>query len=133
MDAPGNLYGTSSTGGAGGGGTAWELGPSDGGWTFQLLYSFPGPGKGPFGPLTMDAASNLYGTTLGGGAFGEGSVFELSPSQGSWVYRSLHDFTGGNDGRAPYGRLVFDENGNLYGTAEWGGSSDYGTIWEITP
>jgi uncharacterized repeat protein (TIGR03803 family) len=81
----------------------------------------------------MDTAGNLYGTTLGGGTFGEGSVFKLSPSQGGWVYTSLHDFTGGSDGRAPYGHLVVDVNGNLYGTAGWGGSAGYGTIWEITP
>jgi len=138
MDAAGNLYGTSSVGGSSGfgtagGGTVWELSPSDGSWTFTVLYTFPGPGKGPFSPLLMDTTGNLYGTTLGGGAYQQGSVFKLTPSGGGWTYTTLHDFTGGNDGRSPYGHLIFDSNGNLYGTAGWGGSDGGGVVWQIAP
>jgi len=133
MDATGNLYGTSSVGGSGGGGIVWELTPSDGSWIISVLYSFPGPGKGPFSPLLMDPAGNLYGTTLGGGSYGKGSIFELTHSNGGWTYSSLHDFTAGSDGRSPYGHLIFDSSGNLYGTAGWGGSNDSGVVWEITP
>jgi uncharacterized repeat protein (TIGR03803 family) len=137
-DASGNLYGTTSVGGSGGGGTAFggtvfELTPSQGDWVFTVLYSFPGPGKGPFSPLLMDATGNLYGTTLGGGAHQQGSVFKLTHSNGNWTYTSLHDFTGGSDGRALYGHLLLDANGNLYGTAGWGGTTGNGVVWEITP
>jgi len=81
----------------------------------------------------MDASGNLDGTTLGGGAFQQGSVFKLTHSNGSWTYTALHDFTSGNDGRSPYGQLIFDAAGNLYGTAGWGGSDGKGVVWEITP
>ncbi|MGC2112751.1 MAG: choice-of-anchor tandem repeat GloVer-containing protein [Candidatus Korobacteraceae bacterium] len=134
MDPIGNLYGTTSSGGSGGGGTVFELTPSQGGWVFNLIYSFTGPNYvGSFGGLTMDAAGNLYGTTLGGGAFQQGSVFKLTHSNGTWTYTALHDFTAGNDGRSPYGQLIFDAAGNLYGTAGWGGSNGKGLVWEITP
>jgi uncharacterized repeat protein (TIGR03803 family) len=134
LDTAGNLYGTTSSGGSGGGGTVFELTPSQGGWVFTLIYSFAGPNYvGPFGGLTMDATGNLYGTTLGGGAFQHGSVFKLTHSSSGWTYAALHDFTAGNDGRSPYGQLILDANGNLYGTAGWGGSNGYGVVWEITP
>jgi uncharacterized repeat protein (TIGR03803 family) len=87
----------------------------------------------------MDAAGNLYGTTTNGdGAYGYGSVFKLTPSSGGWTYTSLHDFTGGSDGGFPASNVVFDRNGNLYGTASSGGLSGCGPlgcglVWEITP
>jgi uncharacterized repeat protein (TIGR03803 family) len=133
MDSAGNLYGTTSVGGPGVGGTVWELSPSGSGWNFSVIYSFPGSTFGPFSPVLMDAAGNLYGTTLAGGAFQQGSVFKLTHSDGGWTYTSLHDFTGDSDGRSPYGHLIFDASGNLYGTAGWGGSSGNGVVWEITP
>ena len=133
MDSVGNLYGTASVGESGVGGTVWELSSSAGSWNFSVIYSFPGSTFGPFGPVLMDAAGNLYGTTLAGGAFQQGSVFKLTHTDGSWNYTSLHDFSGANDGRSPYGHLIFDASGNLYGTAGWGGSSDNGVVWEITP
>ena len=132
-DAAGNLYGTTSSGGAGNGGTVFELSPSQNGWVFNILYSFNGPsGRGPFSPLLMDAAGNLYGTTLAGGAFQQGAVFKLTNSNGVWTYASVHDFSGGNDGRSPYGHLLLDADGNLYGTAGWGGANDDGVVWELT-
>lgn len=134
MDADGNLYGTTSNGGAGNGGTVFELMPSQNGWVFSVLYSLNGPpGRGPFGPVLIDSAGDLYGTTVAGGANQQGSVFKLTHSGGSWIYSTLHDFTGGNDGRAPYGHLILDTKGNLYGTAGWGGSGGNGVVWEITP
>jgi uncharacterized repeat protein (TIGR03803 family) len=133
MDAVGNLYGTTSVGAAGVGGTVWELSPSNGSWTFNLIYSFPGSTFGPFSPVLMDSSGDLYGTTLAGGAFQQGSVFKLTHTNGGWTYATLHDFSNGSDGRSPYGHLVLDGSGNLYGTAGWGGSSNAGVIWEITP
>ncbi len=134
LDAMGNVYGTTSFGGSGNGGTVFELSLTQQGWVFTVLYSLAGPiGRGPFSPLLMDSAGNLYGTTVSGGAYQQGSVFKLAQTGGGWTYTSLHDFTGGNDGRAPYGNLIFDASGNLYGTAGWGGSSGNGVVWEIAP
>lgn len=136
QDAAGNLYGTTTTDGANGGGTVFELSPSGGGWTFQTIYSFSGSAGqqvGPFDDLVMDSSGNLYGTTYLDGRYGWGNVFKLTPSGSGWTYSSLHDFTGGSDGAAPRCRLVFDSSGNLYGTASSGGTNSYGVVFEITP
>lgn len=133
FDASGNLYGTTSTGGAGGGGTVFKLTPSGGGsFTFTLLFSFTGSG-GPAATLTMDAAGNIYGTTTNDGAFGQGSVFKLTPSGGGFTFTSLHDFTGGTDGGRPFSNVIFDAAGNLYGTTLQGGADAAGVVFEITP
>jgi uncharacterized repeat protein (TIGR03803 family) len=138
-DPEGNLYTTASGGGWHNGGTAFELQVAGGSWNFQLLYDFGPGGSGvdPSGTMTMDTAGNLYGVTERGGASDGGAVFELSPSNGGWTYRSLHDFTGGSDGGNPFGNVTVDSNGNLYGTAASGGSqnchSGCGVVWEITP
>lgn len=132
FDGAGNLYGASSGGGSGGGGVVFELSPSNGSWMFQVLYAFAGTG-GPYASLTMDAAGNLYGTTIGDGAYGRGSVFKLAPSNDGWTYSSLHDFTGGSDGEDPISNVIFDASGNLYGTTQYGGTYGEGVVWEITP
>ncbi len=132
FDDRGHLYGTTAEGGLNGGGTAFDLTPSNGGWTLNTLSSFSG-GAGPVDTLLMDSAGTLYGTTVGAGAYGYGSVFKLSQSDGSWTYISLHDFTGGSDGAYPYGGVVLDANGNLYSTTSAGGSSGNGVVFEITP
>ncbi|MGB9253906.1 MAG: choice-of-anchor tandem repeat GloVer-containing protein [Candidatus Korobacteraceae bacterium] len=145
MDSASNLYGTTNFGGANSGGTVFELSPSGGGsWTFQLLYSLAYDGTfdfviyGPTGTLTMDASGSLYGTTFMDGAYSAGSVFKLTPQNGSWSYTSLHDFTAGFDGSNPFGNVVMDANGNVYGTAGQGGGNECnglscGDVWEITP
>lgn len=135
IDPLGNLYGTTSGFGVGGDGTAFELTPARGGWTFTTLYAFPGLGLygGPLDKLVMDAAGNLYGTTQGGGPYGAGRVFKLTLSPGGWTYTSLHDFTGGSDGGDQFGGLVFGANGNIYGATLYGGTYGYGVVWEITP
>ncbi len=139
FDPAGNLYGTTNAGGSQIGGTVFELSPSANGWTYKLLYSFTfgnlnGLG-GPTAALALDAAGNLYGTTSSEGAYGYGSVFKLTPGTNGWIYTSLHDFTGGTDGWMLVSTVtpVFDANGNLYGTTSGGGTTDYGTVWEITP
>jgi len=130
LDTAGNLYGATSEHGTGNGGTAFELTAANGGWSFGLLYSFAG--CGPEASLTFDQAGNLYGTTLCGGANGQGAVFRLTPSNGIWTYTSLHDFAG-PDGAFPVSNVVFDANGNLYGTASEGGADGYGVVFQITP
>ena len=135
FDSSGNLYGTTTSKGQGGGGTAFKLTPRQNGtWAFSLLYAFAGQdGGGPQASLAMDAAGNLYGTTYKDGAYGSGSAFRLTPSNGSWVYTDLHDFTLGSDGAQPIGNLVLDADGNLYGTAFAAGGFGYGVVFEITP
>jgi uncharacterized repeat protein (TIGR03803 family) len=136
LDPAGNLYGATQYGGSGGGGTAFELSPSGGGWTYTVLYSFIGSGgghaKGPVADLVMDAGGNLYGTTGGDGIYRFGSVFKLTHGGGGWTYTSLHDFTGGSDGLLPRSNLVFDGSGNLYSTA-YGGVDGNGVVFQITP
>jgi uncharacterized repeat protein (TIGR03803 family) len=139
FDAAGNLYGTTNAGGAAGGeGTVFELSPTGGGnWTETVLYSF-GPlpdGAEPWtGALTFDSAGNLYGTTAAGGTNRDGTVFELSPTAGGgWTEQVLHDFGNGTDGFEPFGGLIIDAAGNLYGTTTQGGLEGEGTVFELAP
>jgi uncharacterized repeat protein (TIGR03803 family) len=142
FDNAGNLYGTTSTGGSAGGGTVFELSPSGGGWTFNLVCSLRGAGhSGPQSALTLDSQGNLYGTTYLGGSHGGGSVFKASRNGNNWGCSDLHDFQVGSDGVSPIGGVALDSQGNLYGTTVSGGSqndfcageSGCGVVWEITP
>jgi len=142
-DAAGNLYGTTIGGGTAtcGCGTIFELSPPatvGGAWTEAVLYSFQGgniDGAGPSGTLIFDQQGNLYGTTVGGSEGDGGSVFELSPPAlgGSWVETVLWAFNGNDPkgGQNPYGKLVFDADGNLYGTTFYGGLHGAGTVFEL--
>ena len=132
FDGSGRLYGATTVGGANDGGTVFDLTLSDGNWEFAVDYAFVGNG-GPYADLVVDAAGNLYGTTLNDGRYSCGAVFKLTHSGSSWIYSSLHDFTCGTDGGFPWSNVVFDANGNLYGTASTGGTRDSGVVWEITP
>jgi uncharacterized repeat protein (TIGR03803 family) len=147
FDAEGNLYGTTSEGGENGFGTAFELSPGKGGaWTEKQLCTFtgqPGIGAAPAAGLIFDSEGNLYGTThQGGGPTNEGTVFELSPNGGAWTYKLLWSFAGGpSDGAQPYDTLIFDAQGNLYGTTLFGGPNGdsalggyfAGTVFELSP
>jgi uncharacterized repeat protein (TIGR03803 family) len=133
VDSAGNVYGSTITGGTGGGGTVFELSPSSGGFTYQTLYSFTGSTNcGPWGSMTLQNGS-LYGTSVCDGAFGQGNVFELTPSGNNWTYSSIYDFMDELDGAYPYCNITFDSSGNMFGTAFKGGSENEGTIWEISP
>src|SRR5256885_5137040 len=72
--------------------------------------------------LETDSAGNIYGTTVLGGDFGGGTVFQLSSTTNGWVHTVLYSFTGGADGGEPYKGVTLDREGNLYGTAVTGGS-----------
>ena len=138
LDMSGNLYGTTAAGGIHSKGTVFELSPREGGgWTETVLHSFGSgtDGASPYATLTFDGAGNLYGTTLDGGIHGRGTVFELSPRQGGeWSETVLHSFGSGTDGSQPYGELVFDAGGDLYGTTTGGGSTGIGgTVFELSP
>jgi uncharacterized repeat protein (TIGR03803 family) len=142
FDAAGDLYGTTSGGGAYGGGTVFALIPINAGgeWDEKVLYSFSynsnhTDGQSPNAGLVFDASGNLYGTTTWGGAYNHGTVFEMKPlAGGDWTERILLIFNaGGSDGQWPDAGLLFDAFGNLYGTTFEGGSSGVGTVFEITP
>jgi uncharacterized repeat protein (TIGR03803 family) len=112
-------------------GVVFELSPSGGGqWTYNILYGFCAQqgcadGRTPqYGSLVFDAAGNLYGTTQGGGSQNYGTVFELTPSGGSWTETVLHSFcsaTNCTDGEEPIGGVVLDAHGNIYGVTPGGG------------
>jgi uncharacterized repeat protein (TIGR03803 family) len=131
MDAKGNLYGTTYAGGAYGIGTVFELSPTG---TETILHSFAAhktDGAHPYARLVMDAKGSLYGTTVVGGAYGGGTVFEISAGGTETI---LHSFAKkGNDGYTPYAGLIMDALGNLYGTTWEGGARGYGTVFEVTP
>ncbi len=133
VDKAGNLYGGTFDGGVNGGGTVYELSTSGGSWTMNILYSFVGGYGGPYNKLALDAKGSLYGATEGEGANGFGLVFRLKPTNGDWEFTDLYDFADGNDGGEPYGGVAVDENGNVFGTADLGGSDNQGVIFEITP
>jgi uncharacterized repeat protein (TIGR03803 family) len=136
FDDAGNMYGTTFAGGANAG-TVFELSQNgDGTWTHRVIYSFHGgnvDGAHPYAGVTFDAVGNLYGTTSGGGSYGYGTVFQLTPNQdGSWTENVIHSFDK-EDGATPYAGVVFDAKGNLYGTAQSGGSQNSGTLFELSP
>ncbi len=138
-DSSGNhLYGTTYEGGADSNfGSVFELTNSGGTWTQTVIYSFLGPSNGdgayPFAGLALDASGNLYGTTYQGGASSQGTVFELINSGGTWKETVLHTFDdiSGDDGYYPYGALVLDTAGNLYGTTSNGGKFGVGTVFQL--
>lgn len=136
LDASGNLYGSTEVGGANHAGVVFELSrAAGGGWSETLLHTFSDgtDGFGPDSNLIFDSSGNLYGTTGGGGAYGLGIAFELTPSaSGAWTESILHTFGIFGDGSGPVG-LVFNANGNLYGTTEIGGVHGLGTVFEVTP
>jgi len=130
FDKSGNLYGAAESFGANGGGSIFELSPSQGGWTFNLLASPSGTG-GPVVALTVVSPTEIYGTNFFDGADSYGSVFRVTESGGKWTYKDLHDFTSGADGGYPGGGATLDAKGNLYGTTVLGGADKFGVIWEI--
>jgi len=145
FDGAGNLYGATTSGGAYGGGTVFQLVPKNDTWTENILYSFcrvngcP-DGGGPYAALIFDEDGNLYGTTSEGGPYNLGAVFRLAPENGTWTETVLHGFDR-KDGAYPAVGLIFDAAGNLYGTTARGGASGKtcaegkgcGTVFELTP
>ncbi len=162
----GNLYGTASNGGKmsgticsglGGCGVVFELTPPKSGtgpWTETPIYTFTGAngdGAVPYASLIFDSKGDLYGTTIGGGN-GDGhgnnqdwTVFELAPPSGGsgpWTETTLYSFTGDTDGGGPVANVIFDTNGNLYGTTVGGGTTSgvncgasvgCGVVFELSP
>ncbi len=145
----GILYGTTSLGGnpgcpAGMGcGTVYQLQPQPRAcqsalcpWTKTVVYRFTGgqDGANPaYGQLIFDHSGNIYGTTGGGGDLGSGVVYQRTRSSGEWQENVLHSFDGMGDGLEPQSGVVFDSQGNLYGTTVRGGAQGDGTVYELSP
>jgi uncharacterized repeat protein (TIGR03803 family) len=142
LDAAGSLYGTTYWGGGTNGyGVVFELTPNgDGSWTESVLHTFTNDRKEahqdglyPYAGLVFDLAGNLYGATERGGSYGYGTVFRLvANGDGSWTESLIHSFNG-YDGVGPEGSLIFDQQGNLYGTVGGGGNHERGAVFELIP
>jgi uncharacterized repeat protein (TIGR03803 family) len=132
LDAAGNLYGATLAGGKSGAGTVYKLSQNGGVWSETVLHNFTGQpdGKTPYATPILDDSGNLYGTTYTGGAHNQGSVYEIS-TQPSVTESVLYSFKGGTDGDEPFAGVIFDHNGNLYGTTSEGGTANYGTAYRL--
>jgi uncharacterized repeat protein (TIGR03803 family) len=132
IDAQGNLYGTTLTGGTSGavGGTVFKMSPpvSGGAWSFEVIHDFDiyDDGYAPSDSPILDSAGNAYGTA-------DYMVYELSPTNsGPWKESKLHSFDSyPMDGQSGLG-LIFDPYGNLFGTTVYGGVYAHGTVFEMT-
>jgi uncharacterized repeat protein (TIGR03803 family) len=136
LDKAGNVYGATSQGGSSTGcGVIFKLAPqADGKWKETILYDFPKLSQGCIAnTMAFDAKGNLWGTAQSGGASNNGVVFELTPQQsGKWKYQVVHQFNL-KDGSLPGSAVIFDSQGNLYGTTILGGPNYGGVAFEIAP
>lgn len=137
IDASGNVYGTTQSGGEYSSGVVYELAPSTSGWNFAVLYNFCAKsncsdGGSPWSsPIVDESSGNLYGSAF--------VSYELSPGDDGWIESVLHTFTGQN-GFFPQAAPIMDQAGSLYGTTRDGGGSSEcmaddgcGTVYELQP
>jgi uncharacterized repeat protein (TIGR03803 family) len=135
LDTAGNVYGTTQYGGTGtecsfNCGTVYQLMPSNGGWLEDVLVNFDiTNGFYPYDRLVIDDFGNLYGTTSGGGPYGSGVVYKLTPSGGEFTYSILYTFS---SYCSSYSGVAMDAAGNLFGVCPDGGAHQDGWIYELT-
>ncbi len=130
LDDAGNIFGTTYDGGLHRSGTIFKL---DTAGTYTVLHHFNGTtdGGNPDGELVWDEAGNLYSTNINGGNYDGGTVFRLDPAG---KLNALYNFKVGTDGYGAYAGLIRDAEGNLYGTAAYGGNcSSCGTVFRVDP
>jgi uncharacterized repeat protein (TIGR03803 family) len=136
VDRSGNVYGMTPTGGTYGAGTIYKLQPNAGSYTFQVIHTFTGGNDGSSGSagrMLLDHG-RLYGAATTGGTYGNGVVFELTPTTvGEWDFRTLYSFHGQPDGSFPYGALLRASSGKIYGTTYYGGRNGIGSVYELSP
>jgi hypothetical protein len=157
LDSAGNLYSTSQLGpedapncgvpNLNGCGTIFQLSPTPSGWNASIIYSFANgaDGRFPVAGLVADRAGDLYGVSSSGGTDNGGVVFQLSPSGGGWNYHQIYVLPDGDPQAAhcfvavntpgcsgPWGTLLMDSVGNLYGASYANGSHHYGNVFKLT-
>jgi uncharacterized repeat protein (TIGR03803 family) len=135
VDRNGNVYGTTPTGGKFSVGVVYQLTPGQAGWTFQVIHNFTGGADGAGGSagrLLIDSAGHLYGVCTVGGVTGFGTVYKLALVNGTWRFTTLYAFKDQPDGASPYGALILDRQGNLYGTTYYAGANDLGTVYRLS-
>jgi uncharacterized repeat protein (TIGR03803 family) len=125
----GNFYGTTYFGGTAGYGTVFKVTPTG---TETVLYSFAGgtDAANPYAGVIQGRDGNFYGTTYDGGATGHGTVYKITPSG---IETVLYSFAGGSDGANPQAGVIQGSDGNFYGATYVGGTSGFGTVFELTP
>jgi uncharacterized repeat protein (TIGR03803 family) len=136
VDQAGKIYGMTPTGGAYGLGTIYKIHQAGGAWKFKVIHSFTGGDDGATGSAgrMILRRGRLYGAATAGGAHGSGVIFELSPrGVGEWDFRTIYAFKGQPDGSFPYGALLFDPSGKIYGTTYYGGANGIGAVYELSP
>ena len=137
FDRHGNLYGMTPTGGEFGLGVIYRLSPDGtGNWTFSVIHAFTGglDGAAASSGRLLLRSGYLYGVTTVGGANGKGTVFRLVPGPpGAWTLQTLYSFKGTPDGALPYGALVRDTAGRLYGMTYYEGANGFGAVYQLTP
>jgi len=137
FDKHGNLYGTTPSGGADNSGVIFQLKPNvSGKWTFKVIHTFTGGNDGASasaGRLLIDGAGNIYSVATAGGKYGKGTAFELTPTaSGGWKFSLLYSFKGQPDAGFPYGGLLPDGRGHLYGTTYYDGANGWGSVYQLT-
>jgi uncharacterized repeat protein (TIGR03803 family) len=137
VDRSGNVYGMAPTGGAYGLGTIYKIHQEhNGAWNLKVIHAFTGGADGATGSAgrMILRRGHLYGAATTGGAYGSGVVFELTPrGVGEWHFRAIYSFRGQPDGSFPYGAVLFDRWGNIYGTTYYGGANNIGAVYELSP
>ena len=134
FDKAGNLYGATPDGGVNAEGVVYQLSPGQQGWQQTVIHAFTGGDDGAvgsLGPLLVDSRGALYGVTELGGQYGAGVAFRLSPSGNNWNFTTMYAFQGLPDAGFPYGGLIADSRGRLYGTTYFGGVNGLGSIFDI--
>jgi len=134
IDAKGNIYGVAAAGGAYGYGVLFEITAAG---TYSVLYNFQGGNDGimPYSPPVLKGGS-LYGTTEAGGAHNCGAIYKFTPAKGKKTAKEtiLHSFANQPEGVEPWtGALVFDKQGNIYGTTLGGGTYASGMVYKLSP
>ena len=133
LDSAGNIYGTTLSGGSNGFGVAYKLVRGTKSYTEKILANFGAKlGENPAATVVFDSAGNIYGTTKQGGQKGAGTVYELVAKTGYYAPVVLWNFNGEN-GAEPFGSLILDSAGYVYGTTYTGGSSGDGSVFVVNP
>jgi uncharacterized repeat protein (TIGR03803 family) len=134
IDSTGNLYGTTPDGGAASEGVVYEVSNAR---HESVIHAFTGGkdgGVGSLGVLLLDVRGDLYGVTETGGAHSAGTVFKMSRgSKNRWIFKTLYAFKGTPDAASPYGGLIADKSGDLYGTTYYGGTNGLGAVFKLIP